>query len=187
MRVLRRLVAPAIEVHKTINFDHPTANEWDLMLHHIRKLKIEQDMTHSFFISRFPFFITFVLSYVKKMFLAILGVVSLVLGIIGIFLPVLPTTPFLLLSTALFARSSPKLHEWLINHRLLGRYIRRFREDRSIPLKGKIISISMLWAFMLFSIFFVVSHKWYLQLLLAAVACAVTIHILSFKTRKRDK
>ncbi len=121
----------------------------------------------------------------KKTLLIISGYISFVLGIIGIFLPVIPTTPFLLLAAALFAKSSDKLYNWLINHKVFGEYIRNFREDKAIPLKGKIIAISTLWLFMLYSIFFIVNEKWYLQALLGSIALAVTIHILSYKTKKK--
>jgi uncharacterized membrane protein YbaN (DUF454 family) len=74
--------------------------------------------------------------------LIVLGIISLAVGILGIFLPLLPTTPFLLLSAFLFARSSEKLHSWLLNHKILGKYICDFLQDRTIPLRIKIISIS---------------------------------------------
>ena len=119
-----------------------------------------------------------------KILFLILGLISLGLGVLGIFLPILPTTPFLLLSTALFARSSEKLHTWLLNHRILGEYIRSFMVDKSIPLKVKIMSIGLMWAAILSSVFWVVNGKTWLQLLLIAVAIGVTIHILSFKTRR---
>ena len=67
-----------------------------------------------------------------------IGSLSLILGVIGIFLPILPTTPFLLLSAALFFRSSPRAYDWLLTHKYLGPYIRSFREDRMIPLRAKI-------------------------------------------------
>ena len=107
------------------------------------------------------------------------------MGITGIFLPILPTTPFLLLAAALFARSSGRLYVWLINHKIFGEYIRNFREDKAISLQAKIISISTLWLFMSYSIFFIVSHRWYLQALLASIALGVTIYIISFKTKVR--
>ena len=121
----------------------------------------------------------------KKTILVIFGSISLVMGITGIFLPILPTTPFLLLAAALFARSSERLYVWLINHKIFGEYIRNFREDKAISLQAKIISISTLWLFMSYSIFFIVSHRWYLQALLASIALGVTVYILSFKTKVR--
>ena len=120
----------------------------------------------------------------KKYLFIFVGIISLGLGILGIFLPLLPTTPFILLSAALFIRSSQRLYIWLLNHKVFGNYIRSFLEERSIPLKVKIRSISLLWATILFSIFFVVSDKIWLQLILLAVAIGVTIHILHYKTKK---
>ena len=75
-----------------------------------------------------------------------IGFLSLILGVIGIFLPVLPTTPFLLLSAALFFRSSPRAYDWLLTHKYLGPYIRSFREDRMIPLRAKIIAFRIVVA-----------------------------------------
>jgi len=121
-----------------------------------------------------------------KLVFVIFGFISLVLGVIGIFLPLLPTTPFLLLSAWLFAKSSAKLYNWLLNHKLLGKYIRSFREDKAIPLRMKIISLCMLWGTMLTSIIFVVDDNWWLQLMLAIIAIGVTIHILSFNTKKTE-
>ena len=66
--------------------------------------------------------------------------VALVLGLAGIFVPLLPTTPFLLLAAALWVRSSPRLYGWLVSHRRrLGPYIRQFREHRAIPLRAKVL------------------------------------------------
>ncbi len=123
----------------------------------------------------------------KKTLFIIFGSISFGLGVIGIFLPILPTTPFLLLSAALFGKSSDRLYNWLMNHKVFGNYIRDFRENKAIPLKGKIASISMLWLLILYSIFFIVNERWYLQALLAAIAIGVTIHILSFKTKKEQR
>ena len=121
----------------------------------------------------------------KKIILIILGSISLGLAILGVFLPLLPTTPLLLLSAALYARSSEKLYNWLLNHPVFGEYIRNFREDKAIPLNIKTIAISTLWLFMLYSIFFIVNKKWYLQVLLAGIALGVSIYILSFKTKQK--
>lgn len=73
------------------------------------------------------------------------GFISLGLGILGIFLPVLPTAPFLLLTAWLFAHSSERLHKKLLNHKIVGRHICDFHENRTIPLKIKVISITTLW------------------------------------------
>jgi uncharacterized membrane protein YbaN (DUF454 family) len=112
----------------------------------------------------------------------ILGAISLALGIAGIFLPVLPTTPFLLLTAAMWMRGSPRLYERLMAHPRLGPYISDFREHRAIPLRAKIVSVATLWTTILLSTFLAV-HAWWLRALLIAIAIAVTLHILSFKTR----
>lgn len=117
---------------------------------------------------------------VMKKLLVAFGIISLSLGIIGIFLPVLPTTPFLLLSAWLFSKSSARWHNWLLQHKRLGTYIRQFQEDKSIPLRIKIISISMLWATISFSAIIAIDPLW-LKILLFAIAVGVSIHILSFK------
>ena len=122
----------------------------------------------------------------KKIFV-IFGSVALALGIIGIFVPLLPTTPLLLLAAALYFKGSPKLYEWLINHPHLGEYIRNFREYRAIPLKAKIVSVSLVWLTIGYCIFGVVAECWWAQLLLALLAIAITWHILSFATLKREK
>lgn len=113
-----------------------------------------------------------------------LGIISLTLGIIGIFVPVLPTTPFLLASVALFAKSSPKLYYKLLNNKYLGEYIKNFRVHKSIPLKTKIFAISVLWVSITTSIIFFIKILW-VKILVASIASVVTYYILSFKT-KRD-
>ena len=117
-----------------------------------------------------------------RIILIIIGSVSLILGLLGIFLPVLPTTPFLLLSAAVWVKASPRLYTWLINHRVFGEYIRNFRENRALPLRVKIISVSLLWATMSYCIIVVASGKLWLQLMLLTLAIAITWHILSYAT-----
>lgn len=122
---------------------------------------------------------------VVKTLFVVLGALSLLLGLVGIFVPLLPTTPFLLLAAALWVRSSPRLYAWLLAHRRLGPYIRNFRENRAIPLRAKILSVTLLWATLLYCIFFLVAEWWWAQLALLAVAVGVTWHILSFATLRR--
>lgn len=120
-----------------------------------------------------------------KVLLIILGSISLALGVIGIFVPLLPTTPLLLLAAALYFRSSPKLYDWLLNHPRLGTYIRNFREHRAIPLRVKIVSVSLVWLTIGYCIITVVESLW-LRIALALLATAITIHILSFKTLRNS-
>ena len=117
-----------------------------------------------------------------KILLAILGGIALALGIVCIFVPLLPTTPFLLLAASRWVRSSPRLYAWLLSHRCFGEYIRNFRENRAIPLRAKVFSISLMWAAMLYCIFGILAGWWWAQLALLAVAVGVTWHILSFAT-----
>lgn len=109
------------------------------------------------------------------------GTLSLILGIIGIFLPLLPTTPFLLLAAALYVRSSPRLYDWLLNQKYLGPYIRNFRENKAIPLKAKVISITLIWTSILYCVFCIVPYGW-LKIVLLLIAAGTSYHILSFKT-----
>jgi uncharacterized membrane protein YbaN (DUF454 family) len=121
----------------------------------------------------------------KKYLFVSIGFISLGLGILGIFLPILPTTPFLLLSAALFARSSKRWYHWLLYHKVLGKYIRGFLEEKAIPLHIKIVAVSVMWASMLCTIFFAAGGMLWLQILLFALATGITIHILSYKTKNK--
>nr|WP_302830399.1 YbaN family protein [uncultured Bacteroides sp.] len=118
-----------------------------------------------------------------KVFYILLGTLSLILGIIGIFLPLLPTTPFLLLTAALYVRSSPRLYDWLLRQKYLGPYIRNFRENKAIPLKAKIISVALIWITILYCVFFILPY-WWLKIVLLLIAAGTSYHILSFKTLK---
>ncbi len=120
----------------------------------------------------------------KKKILITLSFISLGLGILGMFVPILPTTPFLLLSAALFAKSSDFYYQWLLTHKHFGPYIKDFRENKSIPLKIKVFSIALLWVTILISTIFAAKGMVWLQVMLLAIAVGVTIHILSFKTKR---
>ena len=106
------------------------------------------------------------------------------LGIIGIFLPLLPTTPFLLLAAACYARGSKRFYNWLLNNRWFGNYIKNYREGKGIPLKTKILSISLLWATIGYSTFFVVDI-FLIRVCLILIAIAVSAHIISIRTLKK--
>jgi uncharacterized membrane protein YbaN (DUF454 family) len=112
--------------------------------------------------------------------LVVVGTVALALGIIGIVVPVLPTTPFLLLAAACYARSSERLHRWLLNNRYLGEPIRSYRDHRAVRLHVKIYAIVVLWAGIALSI--VAIGGFWLTLALVAIALAVTAHIVRLGT-----
>jgi len=117
----------------------------------------------------------------RKILLVTAGTICVALATLGIFVPLLPTTPFLLLAVTCYSRSSDRLNNWLINHRWFGPYIRTYREHRAITLRTKIGSITFLWATMAYAILAVV-HHWALIVLLIAVAIGVTIHLMRFTT-----
>lgn len=111
------------------------------------------------------------------------GCTSLGLGILGIPLPVLPTTPFLLLSAYCFGRSSPRLLRWLLTNPLFGSYLCNYCLHRGIPRRVKVYILITLWVTILLSAFLAVSW-WWLRGVLIAIAVGVTIHLLRLGTTK---
>jgi uncharacterized membrane protein YbaN (DUF454 family) len=122
-------------------------------------------------------------NHLIKWMLIIAGTIFFGFGIIGIFLPILPTTPFLLLAAACYARSSQRFYNWLMNNKWFGNYIKNYREGRGVPLKFKIYTISFLWITILTSIYFVINNFW-IEIILIMIAIGVTIHIITIKTYK---
>jgi uncharacterized protein len=118
-------------------------------------------------------------NWVRYLFIAI-GVLSLALGIIGVVTPVLPTTPFILLSGYCFARGSERFHTWIISHKYWGPMIRAFRDEKRIPLKAKILATVMIAATMsITAIFFV--KKLYAIIAMASVGVIVVVYIWTFR------
>ena len=115
--------------------------------------------------------------------LIVAGTFFLGLGILGIILPILPTTPFLLLSAACYSRGSDRLYRWLIGNRWFGKYINNYRAGKGIPVKVKISVIIMLWITISFSIVFIVTHP-ILRFILFIIAILVTMHLLLIKNAK---
>lgn len=113
-----------------------------------------------------------------KTVLIIVGMVSVVLGVLGLFLPLLPTTPFLLLASACFARGSDRMHRWLLGHGVFGAYLRSYEEGRGIPLRGKLVAIIVLWISMGVSI--AMCTQPVLRASLAAIGAAVTLYLWKF-------
>ncbi len=120
----------------------------------------------------------------RKYVLIITGSFLVGLAVLGIFIPILPTTPFLLLASSCFIKSSPKFYNWLINNKQLGKYIKNYRENKGVPLKVKITSISFLWGTITYSFFFI-TQIWTIRIILLLIAIGVTLHIFSIKTFKQ--
>jgi uncharacterized membrane protein YbaN (DUF454 family) len=110
------------------------------------------------------------------------GAVSLALGIAGAFLPLLPTTPLVLLAAACFARSYRPFHEWLLTHRLFGPIVRDWQEHRRIPRRTKLVAITMMAVTLGASIVFFVEPPW-LQGLLAAFGIGLGLWMYRLPSR----
>ena len=108
--------------------------------------------------------------------LIVIGWLCVILGVLGIFLPLLPTTPFLLLAAACFMRSSPKFYQWLVEHPKLGKYIIYYLKGKGIPKRAKIMAICMIWFTMGISIIWVVPMLW-VKLLLFFIGACVSIYL----------
>lgn len=118
-----------------------------------------------------------------RYFYLISGFLLVAIGVIGIFLPVLPTTIFLILASACFVKSSPKANEWLRNHRVLGIYIKNYQDKTGLTIKAKIFNIAFLWIMILLSAFYL-TDEFYIKVILLLIAVGVTIHLLMIKTKK---
>jgi len=125
-----------------------------------------------------------IIGNLSKGVLIIAGTCFVGLGIVGIFLPLLPTTPFLLLAAACYARSSERFYNWLLNNRWFGRYIKNYLEGKGLPLKVKVLSLCLLWITIGYSVVFVV-HTLVVRIILIVIAVGVTIHILFTRTCKQ--
>lgn len=117
----------------------------------------------------------------KKGLLIIAGSISTAIGIVGIFIPILPTTPFLLLAAACYVRSSQRFYDGLLGNRVFGAYIKNYLEGKGIPIKLKIITLALLWITIGLSVTFAVQHV-VIRIVLMIVAIGVTVHIVLVKT-----
>ena len=120
----------------------------------------------------------------KRALLIAAGSVSVALAVVGIFLPLLPTVPFLLLAAFLYARSSERLYDWLMDHRVLGPYIYNYVTYRSVRLSVKVWTLILLWITLAVSILLLPNI--YVRIFLLAVGCGVSIHVLALKTMKGE-
>lgn len=114
-----------------------------------------------------------------------LGLISLALGLIGIVTPGLPTTPFILLTGILFAKSSPRLHQKLLDNKVTGKYINRVNEGFS--LKGIAISIGIMWCMICLSVFFAFKNNITMQYLMISLGVIGTIAQIIVLRKKKKK
>ncbi len=119
-------------------------------------------------------------SMLKGRLLVVAGFISVGIGVVGVVVPLLPTTPFLLLAAYCFLRGSPRWHAWLLGNRVLGRYIHDYLTQRAVPRRTKIAALVVLWVCLIVSAALV--RIWYVALILAVIGIAVTIHILRLRT-----
>ena len=122
---------------------------------------------------------------VLRVFLVIGGSICVGLGVLARFIPGLPSTPFLLLALAAFARSSRRLHTWLLTNRYLGPHLRAWRRERAIDRRVKVFSLAIAWLVMLNLAIFVAEPLW-LKALLIGVAVTKTVVMFKIKTLRRD-
>lgn len=122
---------------------------------------------------------------ITRTLLVVLGTLCVALGILGILLPVLPTTPFLLLAAFFYARSSERFYHWLMTNRWFGAYISNYREGKGIQLKQKILAIVLLWLTIGYAVLFGISSGW-VKIVLLGIAVGVTLHLIATKTFKPD-
>jgi uncharacterized membrane protein YbaN (DUF454 family) len=120
-----------------------------------------------------------------KIVFNLLGSVFVMLGVIGMFLPLLPTTPFLLLASACYVRGSERLHRWLMNNRYLGAYIRNFRDKKGMPMPAKVATLVIFWGSISVSIWRI--DIAFVQLILLVVGVFVTLLILRIKTLREGR
>jgi uncharacterized membrane protein YbaN (DUF454 family) len=121
----------------------------------------------------------------KRALLIIAGTIALFLGILGIIVPILPTTPFLLLAAACYMRSSERFYRLLIQNRVIGSYIKNYIEGKGMPLRVKLLTLVLLWTGILCAIIFATDNL-ILRIALLFIAAGVTIHIVLIRNRKKQ-
>ncbi len=120
---------------------------------------------------------------IKNILFIIGGHIFLVIGIAGIFLPVLPGTIFLILSAACYFRGSEKFYNWLLNHKFLGKYVKPYREGKGVPFKLKISSLGILWVGISISAY-LFKENIIILIILGVILIVSTVYLIKLKTLK---
>jgi len=121
----------------------------------------------------------------RRVLLVAGGTLCVALALLGMFVPVLPTTPLLLLAAVCYARSSQRFYTWLMTNRWFGEYIRNYREGRGIPRRQKVLTILLLWLTIGYAAWSVMP-RWWAAMILFGIAAAVTVHLLKIKTYRPE-
>jgi hypothetical protein len=116
----------------------------------------------------------------KRYFYLVFGFICTAFGILGIFVPLLPTTPLLLAAMFFFSRSSERFNQMLVQNRFLKQYIEPYIRNQPVPRATKIRTIVLLWTALTISGFFVYEKLWLLFILLL-VGIGVTLHVVKLK------
>jgi uncharacterized protein len=124
-------------------------------------------------------------SKLPRWFLITAGILCVIVAVIGIFLPLIPTTPLLLLAAACFVRSSDRLYRWLTTHKVFGKVVHDYYEHRVVSRRAKTLALTLLWITIGSTILFAIDALW-LRGLLLAIAIAVTAHITHLPSRCPD-
>jgi uncharacterized membrane protein YbaN (DUF454 family) len=120
----------------------------------------------------------------RRILLNVLGFLAIGLGTAGIFLPLLPTTPFVLLAAGCFASANPKMYKWLVKSKYFGEYIRNYREKTGISMQTRVRALIFLWAALgISAVIFRAVHVW---IILGIVGVGVSIHLLLIRGRKPE-
>jgi len=118
---------------------------------------------------------------VKRILFSVLGTIFLGIGCIGIILPILPTTPFLLLAAACYVRGSERIHRWMIRNRVFGEFIKNYMEGKGIKSRQKVITLAFLWVMIIFTTVYMIENM-IVRILLLIIALTVSVHILKLPT-----
>lgn len=113
------------------------------------------------------------------------GTISLAVGIVGIAVPILPTTPFVLIAAACYLRGSKRMYDWMVENRYIGSYLRDYMEGRGISIRAKATSVAVLWALIVLSAIFATSNS-AIRIVLLVIAVAVTAHLVTLRGKTED-
>ena len=115
----------------------------------------------------------------------VVGTIALIIGAIGLFLPVIPTTPLVILAAACYYRGSDRLHNWILSSRWFGETVKNYQAGRGLTRDTKVRAISMMWAMILVSAWFFVSNL-FVRVAMIGVAMGVTVYLVRLPTLERN-